>query len=145
MAQMKEITNELKDSAYKVWLAGLGALAVTEEEGGKLFNTLVDKGEKFESRRKDDLGSLKEKADDAIEAVGSSWSKVEKVVDERVGKALDKLGLPTRDEVRGLTKRVEALTAKLSELEAKPSTQSRTTKSRSKTTASKKKSTKKSA
>lgn len=140
MAQMKEITNDIKDSAHKVWLAGLGALAVTEEEGSKFFNNLVDKGEKFESRRKDDLESLKGKADDAIEAVGSKWSKVERVVDERVGKALDKLGLPSRSEIQGLTERVEALTAKLSELEAKPATRGR-----AKKTASKKKSTKKSA
>lgn len=140
MAQMKEITNDIKDSAHKVWLAGLGALAVTEEEGSKFFTSLVDKGEKFESRRKDDLESLKGKADDAIEAVGSKWSKVEKVVDERVGKALDKLGLPSRDEIQGLTERVEALTAKLTELEAKPATRTR-----AKKTASKKKSAKKSA
>lgn len=140
MAQMKEITNDIKDSAHKVWLAGLGALAVTEEEGSKFFSNLVDKGEKFESRRKDDLESLKGKADDAIEAVGSKWSKVEKVVDERVGKALDKLGLPSRDEIQGLTERVEALTAKLTELEAKPATRTR-----AKKTASTKKSAKKSA
>lgn len=140
MAQMKEITNDIKDSAHKVWLAGLGALAVTEEEGSKFFSSLVEKGEKFESRRKDDLESLKGKADEAIEVVGSKWSKVEKVVDERVRKALDKLGLPSRDEIQGLTERVEALTAKLTELEAKPATRTR-----AKTTASKKKSAKKSA
>lgn len=122
MAQMKEITNDIKDSAHKVWLAGLGALAVTEEEGGKLFNTLVSKGEDFESRRKQDFETVKEKAGDAIEALGDQWSKVENVVDERLGKALDKLGLPSRKEIRNLSQRVEELTAKLSALEGKPPT-----------------------
>ena len=120
MPQMKEITNDIKDSAYKVWLAGLGALAVTEEEGSKLFNSLVDKGEKFESRRKDDLETVKAKADDAFEAIGERWSKVEGMVDERISKALDKLGLPTRKEIRALSERVEELNGKLANLEAKP-------------------------
>ena len=41
---------DLKETANKVWLAGLGALASVGEEGGKLFNTLVDKGSGVESR-----------------------------------------------------------------------------------------------
>ncbi len=137
MPQMREITNELKDSAYKVWLAGLGALAVTEEEGGKFFNNLVDKGEKFEAQRKGDLETVKDKAGEAIEAVGSRWSKLESVVDERVGKALDKLGLPSRSEIQDLSQRVEELTAKLSELETKPARNPAPRKASKKTTAKK--------
>ena len=137
MPQMKEITTELKDSAYKVWLAGLGALAVTEEEGGKFFNSLVEKGEKFEAQRKGDFETVKDKAGEAIEAVGSRWSKLESMVDDRVGKALDKLGLPSRSEIQGLSQRVEELTAKLSELEAKPARKPAPRKASKKTAAKK--------
>jgi len=31
----------LRKSAHDVWLAGLGALSLAEEEGGKLFKALV--------------------------------------------------------------------------------------------------------
>ena len=33
----KYFQEELKDSAQKVWLAGLGALSMASEEGNKLF------------------------------------------------------------------------------------------------------------
>ena len=119
-SKKKNITTDIKDSAHKIWLAGLGALAVTEEEGSKLFNNLVSKGEKFEGRRKGDLKVVKEKANDAFEALGSRWDKVENTVDQKVGKALDKLGLPSRSEIQTLVERVEELTEKLNKVEKKP-------------------------
>ncbi len=120
MAKKKNITTDIKESAHKIWLAGLGALAVTEEEGSKLFTNLVHKGEKFEGRRKGDLKMVKEKAGDAIDALGNQWDKVESTVDQKVGKALDKLGLPSRSEIQNLVARVEELTDKLNAVEKKP-------------------------
>jgi hypothetical protein len=38
------------EKSHDVWLAGLGALAVTEQEGSDLFQTLVKKGEELEQR-----------------------------------------------------------------------------------------------
>ncbi|MGB5658402.1 MAG: phasin family protein, partial [Thermoanaerobaculia bacterium] len=40
-----DVQNEVVQSAQKIWLAGIGALATAEEEGSKLFNSLVKKGE----------------------------------------------------------------------------------------------------
>ena len=47
----------VKDSAYEIWLAGLGAFAITGKESGnlmkkgsELFGRLVAEGEKFEKR-----------------------------------------------------------------------------------------------
>ena len=45
-------TAEVRESAQKIWLAGLGALSVAETEGTKLFKDLVKKGEGFEKRGK---------------------------------------------------------------------------------------------
>ncbi len=39
---------DLKTSLETVWLAGLGALAQAEKQGGKLFKTLVKQGKKYE-------------------------------------------------------------------------------------------------
>lgn len=38
------------EKSHDVWLAGLGALAVAEQEGSDLFQTLVKKGEELEQR-----------------------------------------------------------------------------------------------
>ena len=47
------------ESAHLIWLAGLGAFAKVSSEGGKLFETLVQEGEKAEERtRKVTTGAL---------------------------------------------------------------------------------------
>ena len=40
----KELQNDIMESAHKVWLAGLGAVAMAEQEGSKFFSGLVEKG-----------------------------------------------------------------------------------------------------
>ncbi|HAS52088.1 MAG TPA: hypothetical protein DCS21_10250, partial [Gammaproteobacteria bacterium] len=35
----------IRESASRIWLAGLGAVAKTQEEGEKLFQSLVEEGE----------------------------------------------------------------------------------------------------
>lgn len=51
----RTVPREARESAQKIWLAGLGALAVAEEEGGRLFDRLVEKGLELERR---DLGPM---------------------------------------------------------------------------------------
>jgi hypothetical protein len=46
----RSVTDDLKHSARKIWLAGLGALSIAEREGTKTFNSLVEHGEHFEER-----------------------------------------------------------------------------------------------
>jgi hypothetical protein len=42
-----------------------------------------------------------------------TWDKLEKVFEERVQRAMNRLGIPGRDEINELTARVDALTAAL--------------------------------
>jgi poly(hydroxyalkanoate) granule-associated protein len=115
--QEKNLQDELKESAHKIWLAGLGALAAAEEEGTKLFSRLVDRGRDVESRGKVEVDKAKDKArearDKARDRAESAWENVGNKVDEAVTAALHRLGVPTRDEIRTLTQRVEELTAKV--------------------------------
>jgi poly(hydroxyalkanoate) granule-associated protein len=46
----KKIRDDLRASAHRIWLAGLGAFAAAEEEGEKLFDRLVDRGRGVEMR-----------------------------------------------------------------------------------------------
>jgi poly(hydroxyalkanoate) granule-associated protein len=115
--QEKNLQDDLKESAHKIWLAGLGALAAAEEEGTKLFSRLVDRGRDVESRGKVEVDKAKDKArearDKARDRAESAWENVGSKVDEAVTAALHRLGVPTRDEIRTLTQRVEELTAKV--------------------------------
>lgn len=112
----KYIQEELKDSAQKIWLAGLGALSMAGEEGNKVFKNLVERGEKFQAedklgteKVKQGMGAAKHRAEDL-------WSKLESVVNDRVGSTLEKLGVPTRHEINQLTERVDALMTAIEKL-----------------------------
>jgi len=109
--------DEVKDTAPRIWLAGLGALATAEEEGGKLFSRLVDRGRDVESRGKVEVDKVVDKAgsvvDKAKSKAGSTWDDLGSKVDETITSALHRLGVPTREEIHNLTKRVEELNAKV--------------------------------
>jgi len=112
----KKVHEEIKASAHKIWLAGLGALAAAEEEGSKIFNTLVEKGEGYESRGKEELAKVKDKVEGAFGKAEGSWEKLGDAFDERVAGAVKRLGVPSSEEITNLTKRVEELTLKVDQL-----------------------------
>lgn len=127
----KDLQTELKDSANQIWLAGLGALAVAEEEGSKAFKTLVKKGEGFEKRSKKQLDKVSKTVegqfDSARDQAEGALGKLGRSFDERVAGTLQRLGVPSRMEIQKLTKRVEQLTKKVDELKPKTTTRRRTT------------------
>lgn len=112
----KNVQEEVRESVHKIWLAGLGALAATEEEGTKIFNNLVEKGESYEARGKKEAAKLKEKMESKVGKAESSWEKLGEAFDEKVSAAIKRLGVPSRDEITTLTKRVEELTLKVDQL-----------------------------
>ena len=101
----------LRKSAHDVWLAGLGALALAEEEGGKLFKALVKRGAVLEAKNVERLEKLLAKAKPMGEDAVVALRKVS--VDTSMAGVLHRLGVPTRREIQGLTKRVEELTKSL--------------------------------
>jgi poly(hydroxyalkanoate) granule-associated protein len=112
----KKVHEEIKASAHKIWLAGLGALAAAEEEGSKIFNTLVEKGEGYESRGKEELAKVKDKVEGAFGKAEGSWEKLGDAFDEKVAGAVKRLGVPSSEEITKLTQRVEELTLKVDQL-----------------------------
>src|SRR5262245_5390418 len=105
----RKLQDELAESAHRIWLAGLGALAAAEEEGSKVFSRLVERGKDVESRSKQQVQDVKSKAE-------SAWSGVGEKIDEKVTAALHRLGVPTRDEISELSRKVEELNRKVEQL-----------------------------
>jgi len=120
MTENNEFQTEIKDSAHKIWLAGLGALSAAEEGGAKVFKNLVERGEAFENKSRETLDEAKDKVEEVTEKVKdraeTTWDKVEARLDEAVTAALGRLGVPSRDEIATLTQRVEELTAVVEKL-----------------------------
>ena len=117
MAVRKTMANfDPTETAQKIWLAGLGALAVAEEEGSKLFKNLVTKG-----KQTGDWADMPERAVNETKGkIKTAATKIEAEVDDKVQMVLHRFGVPTRTEIESLSKRVEALTKTLGKTRTAP-------------------------
>ena len=114
----------LVESAQQIWSAGLGALKNAQGQGGKLFESLVKEGmsieqktRKFATGKVDEVRDVVEtKVEKVKERASDTWDKLEKVFEDRVSRALGKLGVPGRDEMEALVSRVEELSKAVKKL-----------------------------
>lgn len=113
----KDLRDELRESAQRIWLAGLGALVVAEEEGSKVFQTLVDRGKEWEEKRGAEAEGTGAKS---RSRVGRKLEDLEQELEDRITHAMQRFGVPSRDEIRDLSDRVEELTEKIDALHKKP-------------------------
>ena len=92
------------------WLLGLGIAATASETSVDLFDTLVEKGRR---RRRSPV----QKAQRAITETGSTMMKLAndatRIAQQRAAAVMGQFGLPTRDDVRELMRRVDTLRQKL--------------------------------
>lgn len=112
---------DVRDNAHRVFLAGLGAFVLAEEEGSRLFDKLVKKGRKVElpnlRRRMDESAdAVMDRAKDARYMAGEAADKAEDRLQDTVAGVMKRLGVPTNDEVAELTASVERLNKKLDAL-----------------------------
>lgn len=124
MAPTKKVTEipaDVLDAAQRIWFAGLGAMVLAQEEGArvvdgtaKLFSVLMEKGQEMEKSGFSPLAQTKAVVDKADE----TWARVQALVDAQVTAALHRLGVPTKDEIADLIKRIEQLTASIEALKA---------------------------
>ena len=127
-AQAERLSKTLSESAQQIWLAGVGAFSRAQAEGGKLFEALVKEGMTLEQTARKIAGGRADVVREAVESrVGQArgravdtWDKLEKVFEDRVQRALVKLGVPNRDDLNGLSARVDILNAELRRLDGKP-------------------------
>lgn len=119
--QAERLSKTLSESAQQIWLAGVGAFGRAQAEGTKLFEGLVKEGLNLEQTARKFTGgqagvlrdAVESKVGQARERATDTWDRLEKVFEERVQRALVKLGVPGRDDLTGLSDRVDALTAEL--------------------------------
>ena len=122
-----QLTGEVRDFARQVWLAGLGAFARAQQEGGKVFDTLVQEGQAVDAQMKkaasektqqikEGIEAVKDKVDEIRDQAAGGWNKLEEVFQTRVARALSRLGVPTRDDIQQLLQQVELLTQNIQEL-----------------------------
>jgi poly(hydroxyalkanoate) granule-associated protein len=123
-ATAEHMARSLRDSAQQIWAAGIGAFNRAQGEGSKLFEALVKEGMNIEQHTRKLAGGRVDAVRDAVEdrvgvvreRASDTWDRLEKVFEERVQRALNRLGVPGREDLVDLTARVETLTAELRKL-----------------------------
>jgi poly(hydroxyalkanoate) granule-associated protein len=102
-----QLATTIRESAHQIWLAGLGAFVKAQQEGNKVFEALVKEGEAVQAKTRD---AAKDKVVEFSSKATGTWGKLEQVFEDRVAQALHSLGVPTRQDVQTLSKRVADLT-----------------------------------
>ena len=116
----------VKESSSHIWLAGLGAFSKAQEEGSKVFEALVKEGsglqKKFrslaDSRMNEVTNEVSGKITEATSKAAGAWDRLETVFEDRVGRAVGRLGVPTKADITKLTQRVEELTKQVQKMNA---------------------------
>ncbi len=108
--RVQDLGRGMKTVGRQVWLAGLGAVYSVDETSRGLFSDLVTRGQRFEDR---ELPALEERFRKAGERIVDFRDRLEHDVEERLTGALQRFGVPDRDEVHDLIERIEKLTRKV--------------------------------
>ena len=112
-----QLSSTVKESAQQIWLAGLGAFSKAQEEGGKVFEALVKEGltiqRKTQAVAEEKITEATSRVTTMASDIGSKaqgqWDKLENIFEDRVAKALAKLGVPSARDLDALSARVDAL------------------------------------
>jgi len=114
---LKSMAGKIMESGQQIWLAGLGAFSKAQEEGGKLYDSLVKEGSALEkvtskyttAKVSEVRGAVETTVNQVKDRATDTFGKLEKVFEDRVSGALGALGIPGREELNDLSRKVEEL------------------------------------
>ncbi len=141
-----EAAERVRESAQQIWLAGLGAFAKAQQEGGKVFESLVQDGvnlqRKTQTAAQEGMAQATERITEMAGGLsakaGQQWGRLEGIFEERVARALSGLGVPAAADLQALTQRIQALESQVQALQAAGKAAPASRKSASRTTAARK-------
>ena len=112
-------------SPQQVWLAGLGAMAQAQARGTKAFEALVSDGLSFQRKSQEQAQQRIHEATEQLSSMAHNMGqqasgridKLEHLFEDRVAKALQRLGMPSMADMAALHERVSELEAQLKALQ----------------------------
>lgn len=121
------MAGSVKDSAQQIWQAGLGAFNKAQTEGTKALEALIKEGvsmqRKTQSAAEEKIleasNKMSSMATDISTKAAGQWDKLESIFEERVAKALNKLGVPSAKDVAALIARIDELNKSVQKLSAR--------------------------
>lgn len=101
--------NNLLQMARKVLLAGIGAVALAQEEAEAFVQKLIERGEIAEKDGEKLLNEIRERRKEVA-------TRAEEELARRLEKVLVRMNVPTRADIETLSERIAALSRKIDEL-----------------------------
>jgi poly(hydroxyalkanoate) granule-associated protein len=111
-AEEKE-PNLVIESARKVFLVGVGALALVQEEVSTLAEKLVERGEKMQKER---VGQFNKMVEARRKESREATKKAEQEMEKRIEQILHRLNIPTSTDIQTLNTKITTLSRKVDEL-----------------------------
>ncbi len=135
-SKSRSLVDSAVETAHKVALAGVGVAGEAADAGVKVFDRLVERGEKIEAQGKVSLDALRVKAEERVGQVRTvAGERFEKTrararsgIDEQLERRLEKIGVPGKADFQAVVERLSAIEARLEALEKKPKPRRRTAK-----------------
>ena len=135
-SKSRSLVDSAVETAHKVALAGVGAAGEAASVGAKVFDRLVERGEKIEAQGKVSLDALRVKAEERVgqvrTAAGERFEKTRararSGIDDQLERRLEKIGVPGKADFELVVERLSAIEARLEALEKKPKPRRRTAK-----------------
>jgi poly(hydroxyalkanoate) granule-associated protein len=125
--EQSALVDSVVTSAQQIWVAGLGAFARAQKEGGELFEKLVQEGGELQKltqqlmpEKSFTIGETVSRfAENVGKQASGSWDRLEKIFEDRVARAMRNLGAPSQADIAALTHEVAGLKAQLAALTPK--------------------------
>jgi len=112
----KELVNNLMNSTREIWLAGLGAYGKAQEQGAKVFESLVTTGAQVEARAIKVAG---ERIEQVVADTTKRWNDLQSAVEARAKRSVAKLNLAGSSDIDALVARIDAVKAQVDALAKK--------------------------
>ncbi len=108
------------DNVHKVFLVGLGAAAMAQDELVNLIDKFVEQGEQTEQKARDTINEYvenrKKNVEDAKKNVEDANKKAEEEMTNRMQSALNRFNIPSRSEIKALNEKITVLSEKIDDL-----------------------------
>jgi poly(hydroxyalkanoate) granule-associated protein len=122
--EVEETNNSVQsavvDNVHKVFLVGLGAAAMAQDEIVNLIGKFAEQGEQTEQKVRESLNEMtenrKKQAEEAKQKAGDVNKKAEEEMKNRMESALNRFNIPSRTEIKALDEKISTLSEKIDEL-----------------------------
>ena len=136
---------DMLEAIHQIWLAGIGAVATARKEGPQRFEQLLEEGARISDKARKVADNAVKTALEQVQAtVGSrvkdaqsqandALDNLEKIFQTRVHRALNRIGVPSAEEIASLSRRVQSLSDSVGRLANKrPAGRAKTVRARKK-------------